>query len=94
MSALGRFQKLAYARQPTQKSREFPTRSARVLLPVPAACHFEPVQFLLDAVERIVADLVVGTHGENGLARCLKGRPMDCPVSGAAGVAFFMPPGY
>jgi len=42
----------------------------------------------------IVANLVVGTHGENGLAGCLKGRTMDFAVRGASGVASFTPPGY
>ena len=34
---------------------------------LPCARHFEPVQLLLDAMKGIVPDLVVGTHGENGL---------------------------
>jgi hypothetical protein len=41
----------------------------------------------------IVADLVVGAHGENGLAGRLKGRTMDFGGRGASAVASFTTPG-
>ena len=40
---------------------------------LPAARHFDPVQFLFHLMKRIIADLVTRTHGENSLARRLKG---------------------
>ena len=46
----------------------------------PALCHFEPVEFLFHFVKRIVADLVVGPHGENSLSRRLKGRAAEVAV--------------
>ena len=35
----------------------------------------------------VVADLVAGTHGENGLPGRLDGSPMDFAVCGAPGIA-------
>src|SRR6185436_3806454 len=46
----------------------------------PAAGHFEPVQFLFDLMERVVADLVVGTHGEHRLTRRLEGATVEVVV--------------
>ena len=45
-----------------------------------AAGHFEPVQFLFDEMERVVADLAAGTHGDNGLPRRLKRSTVECAV--------------
>src|SRR5262249_62086751 len=62
-----------------------PTR--RNTLPGPAPlCHFEPVQFLFHPMKGVVADLVAGTHGENGLPSRPEGSTMDLAVRGARGV--------
>ena len=37
----------------------------------------------------IVADLVAGTHGENGLARRLQGAAVNVAVGELSGFAFF-----
>src|SRR3954453_14710349 len=51
--------------------------------------HFEPVQFLFHQVESIISNLVIGTHGKNGLAPRLQygtahfsggDLPRDCSV--------------
>ena len=47
-----------------------------------AARHFEPVQFLFHLMKRVVADLIAGPHGKDGLAGCLHGAPMDFVVRG------------
>jgi len=52
-----------------------------------ASCHLEPVQFFLDAVKRIVADLVVGAHGEHRLPCRHHGSVMDAAVCRARVVA-------
>jgi hypothetical protein len=39
----------------------------------PASRHFEPVELLLDLMERVVADLIVGAHCEDRLPRSLDG---------------------
>jgi hypothetical protein len=46
----------------------------------PAAGHFEPVQFLFDLMERVVADLVVGPHDEHRLPRGLEGATVELAV--------------
>ena len=53
-------------------------RGAGLLLP--AARHFDPVQFLFHLMKGIVADLVAGAHRENGLARRLKCVGGECRV--------------
>jgi Dolichyl-phosphate-mannose-protein mannosyltransferase len=47
------------------------------------ACHFQPVQFLFDLMERIVADLVVGTHVENSLSSRFERATMQFAMCGA-----------
>ena len=39
-------------------------------------CHFVPIEFFFHEVEGIVADLVVGSHGENCLTRGDEGCSM------------------
>jgi hypothetical protein len=56
---------------------------------LPAARHFEPVQFFFHLMKRIVADLVVVAHGENGLACGLNGIAMDVAVRRLFAVASF-----
>ena len=53
--------------------------SSRLL--VWATCHLEPVQFLFDSMKGIVADLVVGTHGENGLPGRFRAARWISPVA-------------
>ena len=72
---------LGYRNRAGRRSGDSRRRSKSVALS--ATCHFEPVQFLLDLVKRIVADLVVGAHGENGLPRRLEGAAMELAVRDA-----------
>src|SRR6185503_15449478 len=48
----------------------------------PSARHLEPIQFLFHLMKGIVADLVVGAHVDDRLARGLKGTLMDVAVRG------------
>ena len=59
------------------------------ILVAAAARHFDPVQFLFHLMKRVVADLFTGTHGENRLARRLKGSAVHVAVGDASGFAFF-----
>ncbi len=56
-------------------------------LRVPALRHLEPVQFLFDLVECIVADFVVGAHGVHGLTRRMERFAMQASVRGVGGFA-------
>jgi hypothetical protein len=47
---------------------------------VSAACHLQLVQFFFDDMKSIVADLLVGTHLENGLPGGLESSAMDFDV--------------
>ena len=47
-----------------------------------APCHFKPVQFLLDDVERIVADLVIGTHSQDGFPDGVDRATMEFAMCG------------
>src|SRR3954467_11222968 len=42
-----------------------------------AARHFHPVQLLFDGMERIVANLVIGAHGDHRLLSRLQRAAMD-----------------
>ena len=53
-------------------------------LVVRTTCHFEPVQLLFDLMKRVVADLVVGAHGEHRLPHRLDGSAMEFAVCGAS----------
>src|SRR2546428_9883001 len=55
----------------------------------PTARHFDPVQFLLHLMKRIVADLFTHPHGENSLARRLKGTAVTVVVGEPRSFAFF-----
>ena len=70
-----------------------PTRKHTSALTVefffPAARHFDPVQFLFHLMKRIIADLFARTHGENRLARRLKGSAVNVAVGESSGFPFF-----
>jgi len=55
----------------------------------PAARHLDPVQFLFQLMKRVVADLVVGTHGQSDLARSPKSPEVNVVVTGSPGFALF-----
>src|SRR2546425_3020785 len=55
----------------------------------PTARHFDPVQFLFHLMKRVVADLFTHPHGENSLARRLKGSAVTVAVGEPSGFAFF-----
>jgi hypothetical protein len=52
---------------------------------VSATRHLEPVQFLFDTMERIVADLVVGTHGKNSVPRRVDRPAVESRMCGSRG---------
>jgi hypothetical protein len=48
----------------------------------PASRHFEPIELLLDLMERVVADFVVGAHLGDRLPRSLDGGAPEALVGG------------
>lgn len=71
----------AWSRKPRAKSR-----SAALAL-LGTTRHFQPVQLLFNPMKGIVADLITGTHGENGLSRRLEGSTMQLSVRCLGGIA-------
>jgi len=50
-------------------------------------CDLEPVEFLFDLMESVVADLVVFAHRKHSLPRRLNGSPVDFVTVQLSGVA-------
>jgi hypothetical protein len=50
--------------------------------PLPAACHFQPIELLFHLMKSIVSDLVVGTHVEHRVACRLDGRAVNLGAGG------------